>query len=218
MADLVRLPGGQEVDIDRYGDYPLWSTWHGIISGVVNKIICFNYIQGDNIIAGRVADQLDTNLMTSKQGVGYTEEMLVLGIAIQLPHKVAKAQTNPDIGLLLDIIEMVDKTYFHFDVNQKVYAEGTLDAFPFFGGLHVVSNLNQAEYVNNGEPSSSSAKPLALPIKITGADSFKATIEFPKGALTLNNAGTVADNQDYKIRCWLLGIRSRYEGKAKVSA
>ena len=69
--------------------------------------------------------------------------------------------------------------------------------------------------MNNGMPQSASAKPLALPIHITGKSTFQALLEFPNGALALTNVGTVADNQDYKIRVWLLGIRSRYEGATK---
>jgi len=217
ISNIVRLPSGVEYDIDRYGDYPLYSTFHGIVNGVQVKLQCFNYIKGDTIpgTVGAIATELDTNLDKISKGVGYTEEMLIYGIAIQLPHRVAKAGENPDIGLLSDLVEIIDKTYFHFDIQNKIYAEGTLDCFPFFGGLWGFTTLNQQEYMNNGMPQSASAKPLALPIHITGKSTFQALLEFPNGALALTNVGTVADNQDYKIRVWLLGIRSRYEGATK---
>ena len=215
MADLgntMRLATGQEVDIDRYGDYGLYSTAVGFFNAVAQEIECFNYKRGDTIpgTAGVRATKLHTNLDKMQGGLGYSEEMLVHCIAIQLPHMVPSSVGGIDHRLGEDMNLLIDQTYFHFDCNTKVYSEGVIDCYPYFGGLFIVSDVNNHEYVNNGMPMSGGAKPLALPIHLTGKSSFKSVFEFPLGALVLLNALDAA--HDYEVRVWLNGIRSRYEG------
>ena len=209
--NTIKLPTGQEVDIDRYGDYHLWSTAHGFITGVAQEIECFNYKRGDTVPGTAVrATKLDTNLDKMQGALGYSEEMMVHGISIQLPHQIATDLAVVDDRLAHDMVNLIDQVYFHFDVLSKVYSEGTIDCYPFFGGLYIESDVNNHEYVNNGMPMSGAAKPLALPIHITGKSSFRAVFEFPRGALAgLTNTNA---NNDYELRVWLSGIRSRYEG------
>jgi len=211
FSNTIKLPTGQEVDIDRYGDYPIWSVAKGFFNAVTQEIECFNYKRGDTV-PGTVlrATKLDTNLDKMQGALGYSEEMMVHGISIQLPHVIATDPSVVDFRLAADMINIIDHTYFHFDVLSKVYSEGTLDCYPFFGGLYIDSDVNNHEYVNNGMPMSGGAKPLALPIHLTGKSNFKAIFEFPNGALALTNATSA--NLDYEIRVWLCGIRSRYEG------
>lgn len=211
--NIVRLATGQEFDIDRYGDYPLYSSVY-LCNGTQVKLRCFNYRIGENIPGPNVqATELDTNLDKQASGLGYSEEMLVWAIAWQFPHDTPTAPANPDIGLANDLINICDFTYYTFEMNGKVYAEGTLDAFPFPGGLYVESQLNNAEYVNNGMPMSGALKPLALPIHITGKASIVSVLQFPRGALALANSASLA--VAYRCRNWLFGIRGRYEGTTK---
>lgn len=213
-SNIIRLPAGAEYDLDLYGDYPLYSVVKGVVSGTSAKLLLFNYIQGENVpgTVGQRANELDTNLDKAAKHLGYAEEMMIHCIAWQLPHAVVDGPEvgPPDNMLLHDSIELIDKTYFAFKIQNKVYAEGTLDAFPFFGGLYVPTTQNNAEYVNNGVPQSGSAKPLGMPIHITGKSTILGELLFPYGALTL--FGAEADGDGYQMRCWLLGLRARFEG------
>lgn len=219
---MVRLPVGSEWDIDLYGDFPLFSVVRRIINGTANKLLFFNYIQGESIpgVPGVLATELDTNLDKAAKHLGYMEEMMIHSIAWQLPHRPALVpDPKPDNLLLGDMVDLIDKTYFAFKINNKLYHEGTLDFYPFPGGLYVVTTQNDAEYVNNGVPQSISARPLAQAIHITGKSTLVGLLEFPYGPLALAGAAMVEKELfDYLLRCWLLGIRARYQGTTRAAA
>lgn len=215
MAETtLKLPAGEELDVSKCADLPLYSVVRGIVDATSNKLMFFNYIQGETIpgTAGILATELDTNLDKASKHLGYAEEMMVHAICVQLPHKLAYPDQT-DGAFLHDMIELIDKTYFTFRVNNKIYAEGTLDSFPFFGGLYVESTANNVTYVNNGVPQSVSSRPLGIPIHLTAKSTILGQFEFPYGSLSLLGAKKVDGAvYDYKIRTWLLGIRLQYEG------
>jgi len=213
----IRLPAGAEYDIDRYGDFPLYSVVRGIglAAPAGPSLFFFNFMQGQTIpgTAAVLATALDTNLDQAGSRLGYTEEMMIHSVCWQFPHEATVLPVPAvDHPFMSDMIQVIDHFYFAFKVNNMIYSEGTLDAFPFFGGLYVETTENIAEYVNNAMPQSQSAKPLAVPLHITGKSKIMGELQWPYGWPALAACGTIAANLDYIFRCWLLGIRARYQG------
>lgn len=217
--DTVRLATGQEYDVNDYGHYPLWSTFAGIIANLAQEAWAFNYSLGQTVPGtNRRAFELDTNLSSANQGLGYAEEMMVYSIAIELPQLPLAQGTNegdpndPDILLLHDMQTLFEHTLFQFFVTRKVYSEGTLSRYPFGGGLWAVSNVNNAELVNNGFPVAGAMRPLALPIHLMSEEPFYALLRFFPDSGNLFNTfdpDSTTDQVGYDIRCWLDGIRRR---------
>jgi len=224
-SPVVRLPQGAEYDIDLYGDFPLWSVARGLVNGQAQEIEFWNYTRGESVPgitgASARATKLDTNLDKLQGMLGYSEEMMIHAFCWELPMAVGNPATAPmpDHPLESDMKDIMYKTYYSFIINDRIYSEGPINAFPFFGGLYVQSTQNDSEVVNNGVPQSGSVRPLALPIHLTGKSTFRGVLDFPRagaaGILALVAAGTVDNNQDYKLRHWVLGIRARYQGTTK---
>jgi hypothetical protein len=219
-VDSVRLPTGQEFDIQDFGHYPLWSTFAGIMAGMpAEGVWAFNYTTGQTIPGtNRRANELDTNLSSANQGLGYAEEMMVYSVTIELPQRPGlqadAIPAFPDDLLLHDMQILYERTLLQFYVTRKVYTEGTLSRYPFGGGLWAVSNVNNAELVNNGFPVAGAQRPLALPIHLMSEEPFYALLRFfPDSGPLLNtfqeDAQEVLVEVGYDIRCWLDGIRRR---------
>lgn len=213
--DTVRLATGQEYDVNDYGHYPLWSTFAGIVANLGQEAWAFNYSLGQTVPGtNRRAFEIDTNLSSANQGLGYAEEMMVYSIAIELPQLplLPANDNNPDLLLLHDMQVLYEHTLFQFYVTRKVYSEGTLSRYPFGGGLWATTNVNNAELVNNGFPVAGAMRPLALPIHLMSEEPFYALLRFFPDAGALIN--TYDDSEvpveiGYDIRCWLDGIRRR---------
>jgi hypothetical protein len=216
--DTVRLPTGQEYDIQDYGHYPLWSIFDGITAALATDVWAFNYSTGQQIpgsVINARAEEIHTNLASANQGLGYAEEMMVYSIMIQLPvipgFQDDDPAPNPDDLLVHDMQILFSRTLFQFYVTKKVYSEGTLDRYPFGGGLWAVTNINNAEVLSNGFPVAGAQRPLSLPIHLMSEEPFYALLRFfPNSGALLNTYQD--DNQTevgYQIRCWLDGIRRR---------
>jgi hypothetical protein len=218
-VDAVRLANGQEFDIQDFGAYPLWSVFAGIVANMPSEgVWAFNYTTGQTIPGtNRRANDLDTNLSSANQGLGYAEEMMVFSIMLELPV-VPLLQSEvpgpePDLLLLHDLQILVDVSLFQFFVTRKVYSEGTIPRYPFGGGLWAATNVNNAELVNNGFPAAGAQRPLGLPIHLMSEEPFYARlIFFPDSGNLLNTYVTEGEEQvevGYDIRCWLDGVRRR---------
>jgi len=218
--DTVRLPNGQEYDIQDYGHYPLWSTFAGITAFNPNDFWAFNYSTGQMIPnTNRMANELDTNLSSSNQGLGYAEEMMVYSIMIQLPELPGLQSDDPlpdpTLRLLWDMQTLTEVTLFSFYVTKKVYSEGTIDRFPFGGGLWATTTLTDQELVSNGFPVAGAQRPLALPIHLMSEEPFYAIMRcYPdtgdlKNTYALDPVTEEPVEVGYDIRCWLDGIRRR---------
>lgn len=217
-VDSVRLPTGQEFDVQDFGHYPLWSLFAGIMGNMQADVWAFNYSQGQTIPGtNRRASDLDTNLSSANQGLGYAEEMMVYSICIELPQTPLEQEdvepAEPDWLLLRDMQELFEHTLFQFFVTKKVYSEGTLSRYPFGGGLWGISNVNNAELVNSGFPVAGAQRPLALPIHLMSEEPFFALLRFfPDSGNLLNTWETEGQEKvevGYDLRVWLDGIRRR---------
>jgi hypothetical protein len=222
-VDSVRLASGQIFDITDFGHYPLWSTFAGIMAGMPSEgVWAFNYTTGQTIPGtNRRANELDTNLSSANQGLGYAEEMMVYSITLELPQRPGfqdpDEQEQPDDLLLHDMQILVERSLFQFFVTRKVYSEGVMTRYPFGGGLWAATNINNAELVNNGFPVAGAQRPLALPIHLMSEEPFYALLRFfPDSGPLLNTfqEETPGDPESrvevgYDIRCWLDGIRRR---------
>lgn len=220
-VDTIRLPSGQEWDVQDYGHYPLWTTHAAITSERATESRGFNYGEGETIPGtNRLATLRDTNFRGSGSGgLGFAEEMLIYSIMIELPHRAMEQQDgdpHADQFLLRDLLVFLENTVFRFNVTDKVYSEGIVTRYPFGGGLWAVTNVNDAELVNNGEPSHMGQKPLAVPIHLMSMESFSSLLLFPYGNVgvlfntwfTDPDTGVQAE-EGYDFRVWLDGIRRR---------
>ena len=218
--DTVRLPTGQEYDIQDYGHYPLWSVFAGITANNPNDFWAFNYSTGQMIPnTQRMATDLDTNLSSANQGLGYAEEMMVYSIMIQLPVLPGLQSDDPEPypteKLLHDMLTLNEVALFSFYVTKKVYAEGTIDRFPFGGGLWAATTLTDQELVTNGFPVAGAQRPLSLPIHLMSEEPFYAILRCYPDTGNLRNTyvldATTEERVEvgYDIRVWLDGIRRR---------
>ena len=217
--DTIRLPGGQEWDVQDYGHYPLWTTHAAIISQRATESRGFNYGEGETIPGtNRLATLRDTNFKGSGSGgLGFAEEMLIYSVMVELPHRALEQQDgdpHPDEFLLRDMLVMLENTVVRLVVTDKVYTEGILTRYPFGGGIWAVTNVNDAELVNNGEPQHQAQKPLAVPIHLMSMEPFYSLLLFPYGNVgVLFNTWVTEDEvqaeEGYDLRVWLDGIRRR---------
>jgi hypothetical protein len=218
-VDSVRLASGQEFDIQDFGAYPLWSVFAGIIANMPSEgVWAFNYTTGQTIPGtNRRANDLDTNLSSANQGLGYAEEMMVYSIMLELPVRPLEQEDDPpaepDLLLVHDMQILSEVSLFQFFVTRKVYSEGTIARYPFGGGLWAVTNVNNAEICNNGFPVAGAQRPLGLPIHLMSEEPFFARITFyPDSGALLNTWAVEGEDRvevGYDIRCWLDGIRRR---------
>lgn len=217
--DTIRIPGGDEWDVNDYGHYPLVTTHAAIVSQRRTESRGFNYGEGETIPGtNRIATLRDTNFKGSGSGgLGFAEEMLVWSIMVELPIKALYQKiTDPheDQYLLEDMKTLVENTWFQLVVTDKVYAEGILTRYPFGGGLWSVTNVNDAELVNNGMPAHTAQKPLAVPIHLMSMEQFASLLKFPYGDCgvlfnTFDSEGEGQTEIGYDVRVWLDGIRRR---------
>jgi hypothetical protein len=218
-VDAVRLANGQEFDIQDFGAYPLWSVFAGIIANMPSEgVWAFNYTTGQTIPGtNRRANDLDTNLSSANQGLGYAEEMMVYSIMLELPVRPLLQEDAvpafPDDLLLVDMQILSEVSLFQFFVTRKVYSEGTIARYPFGGGLWAATNVNNAEVVNNGFPVAGAQRPLGLPIHLMSEEPFFGRlIFFPDSGALLNTWAVEGEDRvevGYDIRCWLDGVRRR---------
>lgn len=223
-VDTIRLPSGQEWDVQDYGHYPLWTTHAGIISLRATDSRGFNYGEGETIPGtNRLATLRDTNFKGSGSGgLGFAEEMLIYSVMIELPIRPLEQEVEadpappPDTFLLEDLKTMVENTVFRLIVTDKVYTEGILTRYPFGSGLWAVTNVNDAELANNGAPTHEAQKPLAVPVHLMSMEQFYSLLTFPYGNIgpLWNTWVTDPDTQEqsqegYDVRVWLDGIRRR---------
>lgn len=217
--DTIRLPGGQEWDVQDYGHYPLWTTHAALTALRATESRGFNYGEGETIPGtNRLATLRDTNFKGSGSGgLGFAEEMLIYSVMVELPHRALYQLWNdptPDHYLLWDMQIMLESTVVRLIVTDKVYTEGILTRYPFGGGLWAVTNVNDAELVNNGEPQHQAQKPLAVPIHLMSMEPFYSLLTFPFGNIgpllnTFDEAGEDQVEEGYDVRVWLDGIRRR---------
>lgn len=117
----------------------------------------------------------------------------------------------------VDIAQLLDAYYFEFKVgDEKIYAEGHLDAYPAGFGVHGVSTRNNVSLLGNGAPLVDNCRTLIVPmpfgdgatgIQILQGETFRVDLIGTPFALAAAAAPT--NGTGLRLRCYLYGIRSR---------